>query len=441
MKDATASKLFCKDTSSPKRAPIAHDRTKQQLACLKRSLSLLIYGLIVGIASGLVVSLFRIFSARSYACISDFVKGSDHDARFYFVILASYVLLALAVGLLINKFKAIRFGGSAWENLALEKAQKQPLDTVLLPKFLGGCLVIGSGISVGGEGPSIQMGASTALAIFEKCSTTQKDRDLFVYGGCAAGLSAIFSAPFGGIPLIFEKKSAKFSWSLMLFLLAGAAGVWVSVTYFFGLGMLFPVHGQQALRLDDYWALIPLGVCCGFIGIVYTILMDCSRKIYARLKILPEILHPLFPFLATAIMFLVYPLATGGGLNIVENVAENEYFLGPLLFFLVIKLLFTAFCFGSGIPAGLMVPLFCVGGVGGGIYFKIMNTASLLHDGLLMPCVLMGMASAFAAAERAPVTSIVLVLEMTGAFVYAPGLIICVLLALATALFMNARKI
>ena len=425
-----------------KKKPVtAHGHNELGNTGFKSAISLLISGLVVGLAAGVVVALFRLFSAWAYGQISALVKTQEHDPQFYMMLFGAYILLALLVGVLISRFKAIRFGGSSWEKKALENEQSQPLSTVLLPKFIGSCLVMGSGISVGGEGPSIEMGASTALAIVEKYPSNHRNRDIFVYGGCAAGLAATFSAPFGGIPLIFEKKMAKFSWRLILFLLAGAAGVWLSVMYLFGLEMLFPVTGQEPLKLSDYWALVPLGIGCGFIGIIYASLMKCSKEIYSRIKILPEILHPLLPFLATALMLLLYPLATGEGLNIVEHVAADEYFLGPLLFFIVIKLFFTAFCYGSGIPAGLMVPLFCVGGVGGGIYFKIMNTASLLHGGLLMPCVLMGMASAFAAAERAPITSLVLVLEMTGALVYAPGLVICVLLGLVTSLFMNANTV
>ena len=110
-----------------------------------------------------------------------------------------------------------------------------------------------------------------------------------------------------------------------------------------------------------------------------------------------------------------------------------------LWIFLVVKLFFTAFCYGSGIPAGLMVPLLCVGGVAGGLYADFLQYVNLLPAEYMETCLVLGMASSFTAGERAPVTAIMLVLEMTGAYILAPAALICVACAAFTARLARVR--
>lgn len=396
-------------------------------------------GIFIGFTVGLIIAIFRISSSWAFSNLGSLIQKQQHDSAFLSIMFFVYILAALTTGILIKKYKAIRYGGMPWDEAVLYKNQAQPPRKILLTKFIGSWLVMAAGISVGREGPSIQMGASAALGLGQSDSSSDTDRDFFVLAGCSAGLSSAFSAPLSGIFFVFEKMRTKFSWLLLYYLLAGAVGMSVSVIMFFDLGLMLPLKAQNQLKLYEYAGLIPLGVVCGAIGLLYAALIRYSKKIYSNQKIFPEISLPLFPFLGAALMFLFYPLATGEGLDILSGIKSNAFLVDQLLFFLVIKLVFTAFCYGSGIPAGLMVPLFCVGGVSGGIYHSLMNSVNLLPGTMLQPCIVMGMAASFAAAEQAPLTGCILILEMTGAYVYTPGLLLCALVGLVMALFLRGK--
>ena len=139
-------------------------------------------------------------------------------------------------------------------------------------------------------------------------------------------------------------------------------------------------------------------------------------------------------------MLFFYPQATGEGLAIFGSM-ESGGALPALLVFLCVKLLFTSFCYGSGVPAGVMVPVLALGGVAGGLCAAFFTAAGIAGGGGMAAFIAMGMASAFAAAERAPLTGIMLVLETTGAYAVAPGLLLAAAVATLLARVARARPL
>ncbi len=231
----------------------------------------------------------------------------------------------------------------------------------------------------------------------------------------------------------------KISHSLLAFLLAGSFGVYLSCTLIFGLGVMLPTDNTPLFSLGTCWLLAPLGIFCGLVGVAYNYLVRISIKLYAMQELVPVRYRPLFPFVCAAVMILIFPAACGEGLGVFPQMEKGEALFSFLWIFLVVKLFFTAFCYGSGIPAGLMVPLLCVGGVAGGLYADFLQYVNLLPAEYMDTCLVLGMASSFTAGERAPVTAIMLVLEMTGAYILAPAALICVACAAFTARLARVR--
>ena len=398
----------------------------------------LFIGFLIGILAGSIVSIFRITSGYAFAKATQIT--SQHGDNFF--VLVCWFFLAIMAALITGRLMrdpAIRSGGAEWEMAAITRGQPDVCKKILLPKFIGIWLVMAFGVSVGREGPCIQMGAATALGLKNLDIRRLCERRFFVLAGCAAGLAAAFSAPFAGICYVVEVMRQKITRELFTFMLAGSFGVYLSCTLIFDLGVMIPFAKIAGFSLDRFCELIPLGIFCGLVGVAYNYLIHCSLNLYERQKLVPIIYRPLFPFIGAALMLLLYPQLCGEGLGVFPGIEDGAALLSVLWMFLLAKLFFTAFCYGSGIPAGLMVPLLCVGGVAGGIYALAMESLGLLGAGYVQSCMVLGMTAAFTAGELAPVTAIMLVLEMTGAYSLAPEALLCVGCAWLTAKFLHVK--
>lgn len=379
-------------------------------------------GFLVGIAAGIVISVFRLLKGEAYNFALAFTALHKNSFSWLVIWFLAVIAASLFVGYLIKE-PAIRYGGAGWIGDAILTGQEKPWKKILFPKFFGSLLVLSFGISVGSEGPSIQMGAATADGLKKFDSKQAIERKFFILGGCAAGLAAAFSAPFTGICYVFEIMNEKLTKSLFVFLLAGSFGVYTACSLIFNLDVMLPIKPQTVLDLKQFWLLIPLAVFASITGICYNYLLRWFIAIYNRQKIISVFWLPFFPFLGAGILMLVYPIVTGEGLNIASHLEQGNMLLGMLFLFLAAKLFFTAFCYGSGIPAGLMVPILCLGAVSGAIFADIGTYFGVLSGSFTNTAIILGMVGSFASAERAPVTGFALVSEMTGAFSLMPEML------------------
>lgn len=402
---------------------------------------LMIRGFGVGLAAGLVIAVFRISSDAAFSW--GLRWAASHAARPWPLVFWAAALagMALLTGILMRGLKGIRGSGRPEIERALRDGRSMPWQRILSGKFAGSWLVMAAGVSVGREGPCIQMGAAAGEGVARIWGDFFPKNSPFIIGGCAAGLAAAFSAPLAGIFFIFEKMRLELSARLLAFAVSSVFGVYLVVSRLFGLGRMLPFDDATLPSLGDAWTLVPLGVFAGAIGALFGELIHLAQNLYSRRKFLPERLVPLAPFLGAGIMILVYPKAAGEGLRMIRALQPGTFELSALLLFIAIKMLFTAFCFGSGIPAGLMVPVLCVGAVAGSIYWQFMHMHGLLAPEYGQTCVALGMAACFAAIERAPLTGIILVLEITGAYVCLPGVFSVAYVAAFTAKLLRARGI
>lgn len=405
---------------------------------------LALWGLVIGLLSGSVISVFRITTSMAFTAVGGWFRAHAADPLQCAVWLIPAVIGALITGWFMRD-PAIRSGAGAWVTKALAGPQKHVWARILVPKFLGTWLVMACGLSVGREGPCIQMGASTALGLAcldggGDAAAHAAKRRMLVLCGCAAGLAGAFSAPFAGIFYVLEVLKERITRNLLILMLGAALGVYLSATCIFGLGLMLPLKGSALPELRYLWNSILVGLGAGFVGVVYAGMLRRSLALYARGRRFPVMLRPLLPFLGAAVMLLIYPQATGEGLSIFTAM-EAGTVASTLLAFLCAKLLFTAFCYGSGVPAGVMVPILALGGVAGGLCGMGFAAVGIAGGGGTAAFITMGMASAFAAAEHAPLTSIVLVLEMTGAYAATPGLLVAACVAVLLARVLRARPV
>ena len=238
-----------------------------QLRQLKLKLAL--EGMIVGLGSGLVVVFYRLILEK-VEHIRQFVFSSQHSIWYtisWFILL---ILVALFVGKLMMKDPMICGSGIPQvEGVLANKLKMNPL-SVLIRKFIGGTLCIGAGLSVGREGPSIQLGAATAQYLNQLTKRSKVEEKYLISSGASAGLAAAFNAPLAGVLFSLEEIHKHFSPLVLISAMSASLTADFVSKNFFGLKPVFNFDTLEAIPLDHYWLIIILGnaFVCAMEGLI-----------------------------------------------------------------------------------------------------------------------------------------------------------------------------
>lgn len=298
--------------------------------------------------------------------------------------------------------------------------------SVLAVRFAGGAISAFAGLSLGREGPSIQIGAAGSQAIAEKTSKSKLEENYLITGGAAAGLSAAFNAPLSGMVFALEEVHRSFSPIILLAAATAALTADVISKYFFGLKPVLSFTKVVQLPVNLYYLLIPLGIVSGFCGVLANKGLLAFQSLYKKL---PWFLRPCTALLIALPFGIFLPGVLGGGRNLIR-ISENACSgLSLLIIFLLFKILFTCTSFGSGIPGGVFMPILSVGALSG----SIIGVAAA-HLGMPVQFIpgfaVCAMAGALSASVKAPVTSILLAAEMTGSLAHLLPVAACSFIAL-----------
>ena len=375
---------------------------------------LILEGIAAGAAAGLVVVLFRILLEKADGILHAILAfGGAHR---WFVPVWLVLLAAIAgVVTLLMKWEP-HAGGSGIPQVEGEMSghMEQCWWRVLLAKIAGGILSIGSGLSLGREGPSIQLGAMVAKGFARAARRLKTEERLLMTCGAAAGLSAAFHAPFAGVLFSLEEIHKNFSAEVLLSTMAASIAADFVSRYVVGLEPIFAFSAPQILALPQYVHVILLGILLGGLGVAYNRSVDLSQRLYQ--KIPSQTVRLLIPFLCAGALGFTLPAVLGGGHPLAMQVAAGGYTIGMLCLLLAVKFVFSMVSFGAGAPGGIFLPLLVLGALTGGIYHRAGGAVFGLTDSQLPIFVMLGMAGLFSAIVRAPITGVVLICEMTGSF-------------------------
>jgi len=388
--------------------------------------------LIVGCLTGLAITLFR----KSIDIISAFrINFYEGTAALIIKIIVGLTITALAglcMGFLIKKYPAIKGSGvSQIKGNFMQKIVLSPWPELPL-KFIGGVLSISTGLSVGREGPSVQIGAYIGSA-FEKIGKQSHIENVcLVTSGAAAGLAATFGAPFAGVVFAIEDLHQYLSPLLLTCVMAGAvAGDFIS-SIFFKQGAIFNFAGIKLFPLKYFGWLILLGMLTAVAGHIFKKSIYTSQKIYANLNI-PLKFRPLFPFLLSVLVCIFLPFTASGGDHLIEALAEENFTIRILLVLLAAKIIFTGLSAGSGAIGGIFVPLLSCGALMGILFSKLLTGFSVIEADYSINLMIFAMAAFFATVIKAPLTAIVLLTETSGNLFHLGGIILTVFSAYITA--------
>ena len=377
------------------------------------SIYLIVRGLEVGIASGLVCVLYRfalMYAEEGLMKVLDFVKGSP-------VKIALWLTLLCVLGILVsyvNKWEPDA-AGSGIPQTSGEIRGYFSLNwwRVILAKFIGGTVSVFSGLSLGREGPSVQLGGMAAKGV-SKLTKADKTTELrMISCGAGAGMAAAFNAPIAGTMFVLEEIHHSIDKSLLcMSIMASITADYISIA-FFGHETTFS-YETVTLALHHYWILVLMGVVLGFAGAGYNLFMVWSQKLFKKVTKIPVPIKFAFVFLVSGIVGLTLPQVLCGGHSMASRLMTDRPELSVLVMLLVAKFLFGAFSFSSGAPGGTLYPLCVLGAYFGAIFGELAINQIGIRQGLYEEFVVIGIAGLFASIVRAPLTGIILVFELTG---------------------------
>lgn len=298
--------------------------------------------------------------------------------------------------------------------------------SVMAVRFVGGILCSFVGLSLGREGPSIQIGAAGGQAVAKALSKSKLEEDYLITGGAAAGLSAAFCAPLSG--MVFALEEIHRSFSPMILLSATAASLtadFVSKSVF-GLKPILDFAVIPQLPMSYYLWLLPIGIVSGVTGSLVNKSLLGLQTLYGKL---PVLFRPVIALLIALPVGLFLPQILGGGQNLIELAEEGHIGLLLLLVYFAGKLVFTATSFGSGVPGGIFLPILSIGALGGSI-LGVLATSFGLPAEYIPDFAVLGMAGALSSSVKAPVTAILLIAEMTGSLMHMLPVAVCSFIAL-----------
>jgi len=370
----------------------------------------LILCVFIGIFSGLAVVCFRLAIDWMHLALLGPLPQS-HSWRMLVVPAVAGLVVAVLV---IHLFPAIRGSGVNQTKSALYIFNGFIPFRTAIGKFICSSIAIGSGQSLGPEDPSLQIGASIASALGRKLEISREKLRLMAPVGAAAGLAAAFNAPISAVLFVIEEVIGRWSAGILGSVVLAAVSSVVIVRSFLGSEPLFRIPVTTFKRPSELIAYAVLGVIGGLASVAFAKSVGYLRP---RLKVWPRWTHYLQPAIAGLLVgligFLGFPQVMGAGYDSMDLAMHGQYVWKVLAILAVLKILATTLSFVSGTPGGMFAPTLFVGAMLGGavgdigrMYFHVAGSTGTY--------VLVGMGVLFAGFLRVPMTSVFMVLEVSG---------------------------
>lgn len=398
-------------------------------------------GLCVGLIGGFIVLLYRValtFAGNWLIKILSYIKGNPFRCAVWFLILMA---LAWIVGRLVKWEPMISGSGIPQVEGEVSGRLSQNWKRVLPAKFAGGFLCMLGGLSLGREGPSIQLGAMAGQGISRALGRGKREEKFLMTCGASAGLSAAFHAPLAGMMFAVEEIHKTFSIPILLPVMTASVTADYIASHILGLDPVFHFQITEYLPQNYYWLLILLGILVGVSGVFYNWGMLKAQELYHKIPFLKETGRLLIAFLTAGVLGLVMPSVLGSGSGLIASLTKGEMVLGMVVLTLVVKFLFSAVSFGSGAPGGIFFPLLILGALLGAVFAMTGAEFFGLDPVYINNFVLLGMTGFFTAIVRAPLTGIILLFEMSGSISQMLSLSIVSVTAYIVATLMRSEPI
>ncbi len=401
----------------------------------------IMHGAFVGVVAGFVVSFFRLVIEKLLTVMQTLYPKLLETPLLWPLVIGYLMLVLLVNAHFLPKEPNISGSGIPQVEGQLAGLLEVKWWSVLWRKWIGGVLAIGSGLFLGREGPSIQLGAMVGQGVAKGLHLPKTKERCLLAGGAAAGLAAAFNAPIAASLFVVEEIYHNFSpfvWTTSL--AAAVTANFVSLN-FFGLRPVLYLPHDQSFPPKSYGLLLILGVILGLLGLLYEFLTLNSSYLYQKIKWLTPRFYSLIPLSIVVFIGMFWPKVLGGGNKLITSLPVLHLSLLGLLGLFVLRLVFSMLSYGSSLPGGIFLPILTLGALLGAIYWKILADIGLLTPALLTNCIVYAMAGYFAGISKAPFTAILLVTEMVGSLEHLMPLALVTLSAYAVCDILHGRPI
>lgn len=411
-------------------------------------LRLFIEGIFVGIFGGLCISLFRFLlgeaeALRIYAYNAFLIPAV---AKENFIPLCLWAAALVVTGFLLYRMclYAPMAGGSGIPQVkgVILGLYKMKWFRILWVKIIAGALGIGAGLSLGREGPSIQIGAVAGQGLSRLLGRTRMEERYLITSGASAGLAAAFNAPLAGMMFALEELHRNFSGAVLLPTMTSAITATIVTHFFFGRSTSFHFLNLVPMPAEHLGLVVLIAISAGFAGIVFNYGLLHTSSFYNLPFFKNQYVKILFALFSACLLGFFLPQVLGGGNTLVDQLAAGRFTsLSFLVLLLVGKYVFTLISYGCGVPGGFFLPLLVVGALLGSVEAHVLVSLDLINEVYTPNIIIIGMVSLFAASVRSPITGTLLILEMTGDFGHLMALALGSAVAYITAELLKGEPI
>jgi CIC family chloride channel protein len=368
---------------------------------------LIVLSLVIGILVGLTVVAFILLTGRLAARM---YPPNSAVWRRIFVPTAG---AAFSGYLLYRYFPNARGSGIPQAKFALFIRNGFISLRTVIGKFVCCSISLASGIALGREGPSVQIGAGIASVIGRRFGLSPGNVKALVPVGCAAALAAAFNTPIAAVLFSLEEILGDMHAPVLGSVVLSSATSWMVLHLILGDQPLFHVPAYQLVHPLEFGIYVVLGVVGGLASVCFVKLLLKLRVLFKKLPASTVWLQPAAGGLLVGLFGWWMPEVLGVGYDYVDRVLGGDFPIKTVVILAVMKIIATPLCYSSGNAGGIFGPSLFIGAMIGG---AVGGTAHHLLPALTAnpgAYALVGMGAAFAGIVRTPLTSVIMIFEMT----------------------------
>jgi CIC family chloride channel protein len=382
-----------------------------------KNFRLLFYALLIGLIVGLGGAFFRITLSYIEIFRDTLFENAGNSGFISWLWPVLFAITGISIALfLVRKFAPETSGSGVHEiEGALDEIRPMRWKRVLPVKFIASLFSLGSGLLLGREGPTIQLGANIGKMVKDTLGQSDIENNPLVSAGAAAGLASAFNAPFAGIIFVIEEMHGHFRFNFysVAAIMIGAGTADFVVRALVASKPVIQMMVFSSPGISGLWLFIILGLLFSVVGYLYNKLLILSLDLFQVSLKIPIIFIGIIVGIIIAIIGIFFPEMIGGGYNTITEVLDHSFTFYFLLLLFIVRMLLSIFSYSTGVPGGIFAPLLTLGVILGILFGIIMQhyfPDLISHPGIFAVA---GMAVIFASTVRAPLTGLVLAVEMT----------------------------